>query len=189
LKAVAILLAAGASRRMGSPKQLLKFNGKTLLESCLEKLLAQNIQELIVVLGANAEQMKPLCLHERVLVVVNPSWEEGMGSSIRVGITTAMQLQPSHALLALVDQPFVEAADYAAMFAQAEIYPGHIIAASFSGHLGSPAIFPAAYFGLLSKLEGDIGARGILRNPQNKVIGMEMKNAGQDWDTIEDINA
>ena len=84
----AIVLAAGASSRMGAPKQLLPIDGVPLLARTVEVLLATPVWPVVVVLGANADAMRPLLARYPVLIADNPAWPEGMASSIRAGITT-----------------------------------------------------------------------------------------------------
>src|SRR6188508_2888110 len=103
----AVILAAGSSRRMGTPKQLLAVDGRPLLVRAVEAALASPAWPVVVVLGAEAEKIRPTLAHLPVLVAENPAWAEGMAASIRAGVTTLQQFSRAldAALIALCDQP------------------------------------------------------------------------------------
>ncbi|RLA99736.1 MAG: molybdenum cofactor cytidylyltransferase, partial [Deltaproteobacteria bacterium] len=102
----ALLLAAGESQRMGRLKQLLPLGGSTLIEVVLENLLRSRLQEVIVVLGFGAEEIRPRVEAKGVRVAVNPRYKEGMASSLRVGLD-ALDPRAEGILVALADQPFI----------------------------------------------------------------------------------
>lgn len=189
-----LLLAAGSSQRMGSPKQLLEFEGKTLIAHALDELAACEAGFITVVLGAHAEliQAKGELSAVRLSsteVIVNPNWEKGMGTSIAFGMQHLMEHHPelTHVLIALVDQPKLLAADYMKLIAGAEEVPAKIIAAYYDAHAGAPMIFPRTYFGALLGLRGDQGARNIVRGDLRNVIKVPMPQAALDWDRPEDV--
>jgi molybdenum cofactor cytidylyltransferase len=107
-----IILAAGASSRLGSPKQLLSFSGATLLQHSIEVAQSSDAANVLVVLGANADLIKTEINHTTAKVIVNPDWKEGMASSIRFGLQTLVEMYPqTEAVIFMVaDQPFVTAA-------------------------------------------------------------------------------
>ena len=106
----AVILAAGETARMGTPKQLLPVDGQPLLVRAIEAALASAAWPVVVVLGAHEEKIRPWLARLPVLVAENPAWTEGMASSIRVGVTTLQQFSRvlDAALVALCDQPAVE---------------------------------------------------------------------------------
>src|SRR4051812_25705524 len=106
-----IILAAGASSRLGFPKQTLLYKGKTLLEIAIEAGLKSKCDGVTVVLGANAEAIEPGIKSYGINIIHNPNWADGMASSIAVAINS---LQPTtavrSAIIMLCDQPFVSRA-------------------------------------------------------------------------------
>lgn len=185
-----LLLAAGESKRMGSPKQLLDFKGKKLIQHSIAQLLPLKSNNFLVVLGANQEQILPFCQFPNVRCTIHPNWEKGMGSSIAFGLNQLLDFMPdlSHVLIALADQPFIETQNYQTL-AQATMHnPSQISAAFYDEKVGAPIIFPKEYFAALSKLEGDQGARKIVRNiPTEQLNLVSMPQAALDWDSPEDI--
>src|SRR5688572_18359450 len=89
-----ILLAAGASIRLGHPKQMLIYNGQTLLQYSLQTALASRAHPVIVVLGSNADTLKKEIENIKVQVVINEQWEKGMGSSIQTGVKAIIEMKP-----------------------------------------------------------------------------------------------
>src|SRR6478672_10290842 len=104
-----VILAAGESARLGTPKQLLTFRGVTLLQRALDNALALPEAPVALVLGANADQVRPNDLDSRVHIVENPHWREGMGTSLRTGLQALLEAQPDlEAVIFLVcDQPLL----------------------------------------------------------------------------------
>ena len=105
----AIILAAGASTRLGTPKQLLKYGGKTLLQRSVDAATASGAYPVVLVLGANADMIKKEIESKKVQIVVNAGWHEGMASSIRCGIKSILELNPmaEGVIMVLCDQPHV----------------------------------------------------------------------------------
>src|SRR5688572_11780814 len=109
MKVGVILLAAGASSRMGSPKQLLRYRGQTLIRRAAEAAIASICDRVAVVIGSNASQMRRELDDLPVSVVENQNWQTGMSSSIRAGLDDLRQYDPDGVLIMLCDQPFVTA--------------------------------------------------------------------------------
>ena len=158
MKLAAIVLAAGASRRFGSPKQLHVFEGKPLVLRAVETAL--EIAETTVVLGSNAESIAPVLEGLPVEVVVAEDWEEGMAASLRAGIRSAEASGADAALILLCDQPRVTAQHLQALIDAFE--PGGIVASDYSDALGPPCVFDSVHFPRLLALSGDSGARKLL---------------------------
>jgi molybdenum cofactor cytidylyltransferase len=185
-----VLLAAGGSRRMGQPKQMLDFQGKTLIQIVVERLLACRCFPTVVVLGAGARDIAPFLAGYELNVIQNLAWETGMAGSIRCGVEFVETMFPDagQVMLALVDQPYVEAEDYYALVEAAEAAPDKVVAAWYDGQAGAPMVFPRAYFPALMRLGGDQGARGIVRAlPAEAVRLVPLPLAAADWDSVGDI--
>ncbi len=185
-----VLLAAGGSTRMGSPKQLLDFKGKKLIQIVVERLLACRCFPTVVVLGAQAGAIAPYCGYHDLNVIENPNWQTGMASSIRCGFEFVETMFPDagHILLALVDQPHVEAEHYYALVETSERFPDKVIAAYYEGQVGAPMVFPRRHFALLSRLTGDRGAGAAVRalDPAD-VVQVPLPLAAVDWDRPGDV--
>lgn len=181
-----IVLAAGASTRFGSPKQLVRIGGQPLLHRAVANAVELAGQAVTVVLGAHAAELTPLLRHSVASVIVNREWSEGLGSSIRAAVT---RLPPSceGALITLADQAAVTVDDLKRLAGTWRREPGRIVAARYEGRLGVPAVFPRADFATLAALRGDRGARELLRRSHDRVIGVNLANAGIDIDTPEDL--
>lgn len=185
-----VLLAAGGSVRMGQPKQLLDVEGKKLIQIVIERLLACRCFPTVVVLGAHVGAIAPLCDYPDLNVIQNPNWQTGMASSIRSGVEFVETMFPAvdRILLALVDQPFVEAEHYYALVEASEDAPDKVVAAFYGGQVGAPMVFPRRYFPMLARLRGDQGARAVVRElPASEVVQVPMAVAAVDWDVPGDV--
>jgi molybdenum cofactor cytidylyltransferase len=170
-----ILLAAGGSSRMGSPKQLLPWGEKTLIEHQIETLL--NTQNpVIVVLGSEAEKIIPVIQNYRVTIVINSNWESGMGSSVSAGMKKLLVDFPSSSavLFTLVDQPLISAAHLQSLidtfYSKA---PSIVASKSKEGWKGVPAVFDRFYFEQLKNLRGKSGAKSIISEHRKNVTFVE----------------
>lgn len=184
----AIVLAAGASTRFGSPKQLVRIGGRPLLHTVVTRAAEVTGNALIVVLGCGAAELAPLLKHSPGSVVVNRHWREGLASSIRTGV---LRLPPtcSGALLLLADQAAVTTDDLKRLAGTWRRRPQCIAAALYAGTAGAPAIFPRSTFSELAALRGDMGARAILRRSADRLVRVPMPAAELDLDTPEDLLA
>jgi molybdenum cofactor cytidylyltransferase len=187
----AIILAAGASERMGTPKQLLQVRGAPLVLRAVDAALASQVWPVAVVLGAHAEKVRAAIARRPVLAVENPAWEEGMASSIRAGIATLRQFSRAldGALVALCDQPAFSA-EVIARLAEARRETGRKIAAArYCGRNGAPALFLSDLFPALAALTGEDGARELLNGDADRVAAVDMPELAADLDTPEDYAA
>ena len=184
----AVVLAAGASRRFGSHKQLVRIAGRPLLHSAVTRASEVTGSAVIVVLGSGAAELGALLKHSPGTVVVNKEWREGLSSSIRAGIA---RLPPScaGALLLLADQAAVSADDLKRLAGTWRKQPQAIAAALYEGTTGVPAIFPRSLFQQLLQLRGDTGARALLRRNSDQLLRVPMPSAALDLDTPEDLLA
>jgi molybdenum cofactor cytidylyltransferase len=188
----AIILAAGASSRLGQPKQLVPVNGEPLLQSAVRCAVKAGAEPVFVVLGAHREAIQNAIDFGLATVLVNDDWEEGLASSIRVGVKAVETKGAGSAgvLLMTCDQPRVTAAHLQAMIEQFNAQAGTLLMASiYAGVRGTPAIFPRAMFADLLALRGDRGARGLLANTSLPVVEIQLKGGEVDIDRPEDLAA
>ena len=184
----AIVLAAGASTRFGSAKQLVRVAGRPLLHMAVARAADVVGASVIVVLGARAGELAPLLKHSQSTVVINREWREGMASSIRAGVAR-LPSSCTAVLLMLVDQAAVTAEDLKRLVSAWRRQPQYIAAAHYGRTTGAPAIFPRSTFSDLSALRGDVGARLLLQRNPDRVIRVPMAGAAIDIDTPEDLLA
>jgi molybdenum cofactor cytidylyltransferase len=183
-----VILAAGASVRMGRPKQLLLYRGQTLIRWAVETALASVCHPIVVVTGAHAELVKNELKHLPILVVDNGEWEKGMSSSIRIGIETlvATNGELDGAVVMLCDQPFVTAAVVNALV-EARFKTGKSIVASAYGETrGVPAFFSRQLFPEITALEANSGARQVIANHPDDVASVCFAEGVVDVDTPRD---
>lgn len=180
----AILLAAGGSRRLGAPKQLLEVDGTPMVVHAVRQAIAHCDAGMVVVTGAAREQVIDVLAGLPIDIVDNPDWELGMGTSIGRGVAAA-SAGAGGLLLLVCDQPVVGAAELAGLVAAWRAAPECIAAAGYAGTHGVPAIFPARYRGRLMALTGDRGARSIV-GEADEVTVVDMPAAAHDIDTPED---
>ena len=156
----AIILAAGASTRLGTPKQLALLAGETLLERSIRTASDAGLAPIIVVLPPRRPDLLPRSPHAPCLFVENGAAAEGMASSIRAGITAAQAVFVDGTVILACDQPAVTAAHLRRLASS----PLQITASRYAGRTGVPACFPGSTFSQLLDLHGDQGARDLLRD-------------------------
>ncbi|MFQ6606449.1 MAG: NTP transferase domain-containing protein [Fidelibacterota bacterium] len=188
-----VVLAAGASQRLGQPKQLLPWKQGTLLEYVVDMALAVAGEPVFVVLGAERELIQPV-LPATVKVVANPHWREGVASSIRESVETLERLYPeSRGVLFLsCDQPLVRGDHLRKMLALFQRSEKTIMAATYAGTTGIPVIFSRCWFPTLRNLKGDQGAKVILRKNTNDVATLSLPEAQwdiDDWETYHRLQS
>lgn len=186
----AIILAAGASRRLGKPKQLVEFGGETLLERALRLAREAGARPVLALLGAH---FAPICVtipFDDAIPVLNDQWEQGLSSSIHAGLHE-LDARAPHAPGALVmscDQPRLTADHLRALLqAFAAQSTPSIVASSYSGAQGVPAVFPRSVFPNLRALRGDKGARALLVQPPCPVIALPFDGGELDIDMPDDL--
>ena len=184
----AIILAAGASTRLGRPKQLLELQGKPLVVRACEAISSAGIKNITVVVGANAIQVRAALAKHPVRIVENPAWPEGMGASIRTG-AVAITNNLDGVLIALCDQPYFSTEVVKKLLAAwngTSGAPDAIVAARYAGRAGVPAIFGQNYFTQLRTLTGSEGAKHILSDNARNLRPVDLPEMAVDVDTPED---
>lgn len=158
----AVLLAAGASRRLGHAKQLIEIDGEPLLRRAARALLATQPLECVVVLGHDAARMRAALAGWPVREVLAADHEEGLSASLRAGVA-ALDARCAGALVALTDQPALQVDHLLALCDAWRAQPQDAVASAYAGVLGVPALLPRAWFADVARLRGDVGARELLR--------------------------
>ncbi|MFC4819947.1 nucleotidyltransferase family protein [Dokdonella ginsengisoli] len=158
----AILLAAGASRRLGHAKQLIEFDGEPLLRRAARALLATQPLECVVVLGHDAARMRAALAGLPVREVLAADHEEGLSASLRAGVA-ALDARCAGALVALTDQPALQVDHLLALCDAWRAQPQCAVASAYADVLGVPALLPRSWFADVACLRGDVGARELLR--------------------------
>lgn len=185
-----LLLAAGGGRRLGGcPKALVEHRGLLLVEHTVRALRAAGCERVHVVLGAAADVVRERAVLPGCVLVDNPAWEGGMGTSLRAGLASLRGTEASAALVALVDQPGIGPAAMARVRA---VYgsPGTLAAAAYEGRRGHPVLFGADHWaGIEASAEGDRGARAYLKEHAAAVTLVECGDVAEpyDIDTVEDL--
>lgn len=188
-KIAVIILAAGASTRLGQPKQLLPYKGKTLIKHTAETALNTGYKPVIVVTGALHGELLAELKDEDIEVVHNSNWQQGMSASIRTGIEAAEKHQSDAVLMMLCDQPLITSDHLKALGSTfSSIEDGPIIATGYENIAGVPTLFPKKLFNSLKALKGEQGARELLKVHQNSLVTVSFPDAAVDIDTPEDLS-
>lgn len=191
LESALIILAAGASSRMGRPKQLIRLGHFSLVEHTVQAGLTAGVWPIVVVLGAEAEKIRPILTPYPVLMVENAAWSEGMASSLRTGVQAVESFSRSlrGAVISVCDQPGLTASCIQTLATAVVRQPGVRLAASrYGGRLGVPAYFDRSVFPRLLSLSGDEGARKLLNHANSdELIAFDFPQLALDLDTPADL--
>jgi molybdenum cofactor cytidylyltransferase len=190
-----LIIAAGQSKRLGEPKQLLKYNGQSFINRLIDTVNVAVNFPITLVLGANAEKIEKQLENTTLDIVINKDWEEGMASSIRVGLDHLIQKhekldskgrQLDGVMILVCDQPFIQAEHISSLLhlQQSTLLP--IAACYYAQVLGTPALFHKSIFKDLLALKGDIGAKKIINAKEKEVAKLHFENGVIDIDTMED---
>jgi nicotine blue oxidoreductase len=176
---IGLLLAAGSGSRMGQPKAQIELNGERLVDRAVRIFKEAGIDQVYVVLGAWVGEV----LGAQVLI--NEEWEEGMGSSLRCGLTAALLSPANEVVVSLVDLPGMTPAAIS-LIAQT---PGELVMASYGGKKGHPAKFHRNHWsGIIESARGDVGARNYLVNQDSLLlVSLDDISSGVDIDTPEQL--
>ena len=184
-----VVLSAGSSTRLGSPKQAVKYQGTNLIERILAIAEESDFDNSLVVLGAQAEVIRALINPKRkVDFMINESWTDGMSSSIRCGVQGAIdRYNPDYIGITVIDQPYLEVSILNSLLDKC-IKSGMISASKYNnGKVGVPACFPQKWHRSLIELTGDKGARTLINDPELNIQTIEFAKGGIDIDTPEDV--
>lgn len=186
----AVVLAAGASTRMGAPKQTLVFGGETMLRRAARAALDAGCRPVVVVTGAHAAEVRRELRGLDVREAVNTRWETGMASSVRAGLAALLEAdaETSAAVLMLCDQPYVNA-EVIALLITAHRETGRAVVASRYGEsFGVPALFDRTLFAELTRLEGEGGAKQVIKAQAAEAHFVHFPGGETDVDTPDDLS-
>jgi molybdenum cofactor cytidylyltransferase len=183
-----IILAAGASTRMGRPKQLLPYQGRSLLRHTIENAVASVCKPIIVVLGANAENIRSEISQSDIKIVENPDWHLGMSSSIRRGILSLISDYKNidAVIITVCDQPFLSSEIINHLVSKYHNTKKPIIACEYADTLGVPVLFSQSFFSELTILSEDVGAKKLIKNHYHEVVSIPFLLGAIDIDTPHD---
>jgi molybdenum cofactor cytidylyltransferase len=173
----AILLAAGKSERMGRNKLLMPFEGGTVIERTLDNLLASQAGEIVVVVGARAQEMGGAVGKHPVTIVLNPNYARGMSTSLVTGVQMVSK-QAKFALVALADQPFVTPQTYDRLIEAALSTDKGIVVPVYRKQRGNPILIHAGYFLEVLRFTGDVGGRELLASYPDDVLEVKVPDEG-----------
>ena len=191
MNVTAIILAAGASKRLGTPKQLLRFEGESLLYRTTCAALGSCCDNVIVVTGAAAEACSAEVSHLPVRIQFNARWPQGLASSIQAGmVAIAEQARlPDCVVLAVCDQPHLDSALIDRLIEMHVSAKRGIVASQYAGTSGVPALFALNYYTVLAALGGDRGARELFAKFSNDLANVPFPLGAVDIDTAADLHA
>jgi molybdenum cofactor cytidylyltransferase len=183
-----LILAAGPSSRLGSPKQLLSYQDKTLLNHTIDAAKTAQDGIVVVILGGNHELIKDHIDEKEIMITYNSQWEGGMSSSIRAGLYDLVREHKDldAVILAVCDQPFITAELFDALVLEANTSGKSIVASSYGDTLGTPVLFAEKYFAELSRLKGKQGAKAMVAKYDDEVAVVPFDKGHIDIDTPED---
>lgn len=182
-----IILGAGNSSRLGQPKQLLMYKGRTLICQMAEEAIEAVGSPVVLVTGANAPQIQEKLCGFALEIVENQQWVDGMGSSISTGIKALTKYEGLAGVIIMVcDQPFVNAGLLRQLMDQQVIAGKGIIACTYDNTAGTPVLFSNTYFEALEALQGHEGAKKILQQSTDDLALVPFPLGVLDIDTAED---
>lgn len=183
-----IILAAGASKRMGQPKQLLPFHGSNLLQHTISEAVNSVCNPIVLVLGANLNLIMPQVLGNPIHIVENKEWEEGMASSLRTGLEKMLFLNKNirAVIILLCDQPFINSEQINKLVEARQITHRTIIISEYEHAEGVPVLFNREHFNELRNLKGKEGAKKLLKLHKNCIYKIPFPQGIIDIDTPED---
>lgn len=188
MKSICILvLAAGESSRMGQSKQLLKVDEETLLHRAVKTALDAEVDSVLVVLGFDHEKHRLALQDQPVEYVVNPHWQNGIGSSIKTGFTRLLQRKPlaEGVVIMVCDQPLLTTSHLIQLISVFQKEKKDLVTSTYDGIEGTPALFGRTLFANIYELADNEGAKKIISQSKSKSL-VEFKNGSIDLDTPEE---
>ncbi len=184
----AVILAAGMSSRMGEAKQLLRLGNNTLLGQVLENVRSSGVTDIVLVLGHEAEKIKERISTENLSVVINESYRQGMGTSLRAGLA-ALPPDVDAALIVLADQPFVLPKTLDLLMDEYTRSSAQIVIPTYKGFRGNPVLLDRSVFSEVMALTGDIGCRAIFGSHLEGIAKVPVEDIGilLDMDSKDDF--
>jgi len=184
----AVILAAGMSSRMGEAKQLLRLGENTLLGQVLENVRGSRVKDIVLVLGHEAEKIKERISTGNGVVVINESYQQGMGSSLRAGLA-ALPGGVDAAFIVLADQPFIRPGTLDSLMEQYMRSGAQIVIPTYKGFRGNPVLLDRSVFPEVMALTGDIGCRAIFGNHLEGIVKFPVEDIGilLDMDSKDDF--
>ena len=183
-----IILAAGNSSRMGKPKQLLSYNGQTLLNIVISESVKTNFNPIVVVLGAHAKEIAQSAINPGVVYAVNEGWENGMSSSISFGLKTALNInyEIENAIFTVADQVHISAEIIEQLDHVHQTEEKNIVTSAYAQTTGTPTLFNKKYFEELLNLTGETGAKSLIKENTDDTATIPFELGKVDIDTETD---
>src|ERR1700680_2171727 len=180
----AIVLAAGQATRFGQCKQLMRLGEKALLQHVLDNLAQSKIDEVVVVLGARADEIREQIQFGKARVLMNPDYANGMSTSIQAGLRA---INSDAAMIVLADQPRVTSRTLDLLIDEYRRSKPSVVIPTFNGFRGNPVIVDRSLFAEMMEIRGDIGCRSIFGNHPVHMLPVDDRGVVEDIDTMEDI--
>jgi CTP:molybdopterin cytidylyltransferase MocA len=181
--AAALILAAGEGRRLGRPKALVSLDGELLVDRAVRVARTAGCDPVVVVLGAAADEVVRAASLERAVVVVNEGWSEGIGSSLRCGLSALADQRAGAGVVLLVDQPNIGAETVRRLVATWQQSGARAVTASYDGQQRNPVLLDAStWAAVAATAQGDVGARAWLREHADDVVAVACDDLGSDAD-------
>ncbi|MEL6223856.1 MAG: nucleotidyltransferase family protein [Cyanobacteria bacterium J06627_8] len=181
-----IILAAGASRRMGQPKQLLSYRGQTLLSHVIQCALASSCSSVIIVLGAHSSKIAPTIEQFSIEIIINSDWHQGVSSSIRCGLNYLREKSIGGVIFLTCDQPFISTEIIERLIRLYDQSNQPIIASQYGKIVGIPCLFTCSVYPELMQVQGDSGAKSIIKKNRSRIATVEFPRGAIDLDTPAD---
>jgi len=186
-----VILAAGSSSRLGEPKQLLEFDGMTLLSHSIIEAANSNCSIAVVVIGANADFIAKEIDGDIVHIIANKNWDEGMSSSLRLGLKTLRKIDPKidAVIFMTCDQPYISSSVLNDLISKYQQSGKPIVTSNYGEAIGPPTLFHKSFFSELMELKGDVGAKKIIQQHNDEVATVLFTKGNIDIDTKKDYEA
>jgi len=186
-----LIMAAGASRRLGQPKQLVEYQGQTLIRRISKEAIDADIGNVTIVTGYDHVTIESEIRDLHVDVYYNEEWEEGLGASIRNGLKHILKEKPdtNAILLTMVDQPYVDGTHLKKLAKAYDPSRPMIIASAYSSTFGVPVLFDSHYFDLMKELIGDEGGKKVFVKYLRNIVEIPFIEGAIDIDEKEDLKS
>lgn len=183
-----IILAAGMSSRLGRPKQIINFQGKSLLQHAVDEAMQTSLQPVMVVIGAHDDTVIKALEETKVTIIKNLNWKEGISSSIRCGLNVLQEISAvtDGVIFMVCDQPYVTKFLLESLLKEQRKSKLPIVASSYENIQGTPVLFHKSFFSQLMELTGDTGAKKLLEQNPQKATSVPFPKGEIDIDTLED---